>query len=324
LVTLAAGGNEENDQRLAEARSTTDRLAHGEAIFGYTKLAQLVGAPVATQASSWLDLAASPAPSPVATDQTEVELSEDGVAQLFADRHSGVVSFDHKRGQWFEWTGDRWKQDGTGHVYSRLRSLVREVTDDAKPRVRKAARRSGFINGVERLAQRDQAVAVEPDVWDAEPMLLGTPGLTVDLRSGAGYVPVPADRITKHTAIRPADRADCPRWLPFLDEATGGDAEMIRFLQQWCGYCLTGDTREHALLFIYGPGGNGKSVFLSTIAGILGDYAETADMDTFVEAKYARHPTDLAKLRGARLMSASETEEGARLGQEPHQAGDRG
>ncbi|MGP3779934.1 DUF5906 domain-containing protein, partial [Halanaerobium saccharolyticum] len=42
----------------------------------------------------------------------------------------------------------------------------------------------------------------------------------------------------------------------------------------------------------------------------LHDYATTASMDTFVASRSDRHPTDLAMLRGARLVSASETEEG--------------
>ncbi len=41
----------------------------------------------------------------------------------------------------------------------------------------------------------------------------------------------------------------------------------IAFLRRWFGYCLTGDTREHALLFVYGPGGNGKGVTLNTVSG---------------------------------------------------------
>jgi len=81
-------------------------------------------------------------------------------------------------------------------------------------------------------------------------------------------------------------------------------------MQQIAGYSLTGDIREHALFFVYGPGGNGKSVFLNTLTNILADYATTAAMDTFTASKADRHPTDLAMLRGARLVCASETEEG--------------
>lgn len=85
---------------------------------------------------------------------------------------------------------------------------------------------------------------------------------------------------------------------------------MIRFLQQICGYCLTGSTQEHALFFFYGPGGNGKSVFLNTVSGVVGDYTVTAAMETFTASQHDRHSTELAMLRGARLVTASETEEG--------------
>ena len=37
---------------------------------------------------------------------------------------------------------------------------------------------------------------------------------------------------------------------------------MIRFIKQWGGYCLTGDIREHALVFGFGNGKNGKSVWM--------------------------------------------------------------
>jgi putative DNA primase/helicase len=95
-----------------------------------------------------------------------------------------------------------------------------------------------------------------------------------------------------------------------LNDATNGDAELIRYLQQIAGYVLTGATSEHVLFFIYGLGGNGKTVFLNTLTAILSEYAQTAAMDTFTASKYDRHPTDLAMLKGARLVTASETEEG--------------
>jgi putative DNA primase/helicase len=63
-------------------------------------------------------------------------------------------------------------------------------------------------------------------------------------------------------------------------------------------------------VFVYGPGGNGKSVFLNIVIYILQAYATTAAMDTFTVSKSDKHPTDLAMLRGARLVTASETEEG--------------
>ena len=148
------------------------------------------------------------------------------------------------------------------------------------------------------------------ELWDPDHYLLGTPDGTVDLRTGKMRAPSPDDFITKITETTPADSADCPMWLKFLREATAKDDELITYLQRFCGYLLTGDTREHALLFVYGPGGNGKTVFLNTVSAILGDYAQVAAMETFTSSPTDRHPTDLAMLRGARLVCATETEEG--------------
>ena len=148
------------------------------------------------------------------------------------------------------------------------------------------------------------------DRWDCDPYLLGTPAGSIDLRTGALRQSEPGDYITKATAIVPAETASCPRWLQFLDEATAGDIGLIRFMQQWSGYMLTGDTRQQALVFLFGDGGNGKSVFVNAVAGVLGDYASTAAMDTFVASQTERHLAELAMLRGARMVTASETEEG--------------
>jgi putative DNA primase/helicase len=53
-------------------------------------------------------------------------------------------------------------------------------------------------------------------------------------------------------------------------------------------------------------------VLLKTVADILGAYHKTAGIETFTASNTDRHPTDLAGLRGARLVTASETEEGRR------------
>ena len=117
--------------------------------------------------------------------------------------------------------------------------------------------------------------------------------------------------MTKITTATPG--GDCPQWMAFLSDIAGGDVDLQAYLQRMVGYCLTGVTSAHALFFLYGTGANGKSVFANVISTILGDYAATASMDTFVETRGDRHPTDLAGLRGARFVTAIETEQGRRL-----------
>ena len=98
----------------------------------------------------------------------------------------------------------------------------------------------------------------------------------------------------------------------FLERVTDDKRELQDFLQRICGYGLTGVTCEHAMFFLYGTGANGKSVFVNTILGMMGDYAKTAPIETFIDSKNQAHPTDVASLQGARLVTAVETEDGRR------------
>ncbi|MFT8246961.1 phage/plasmid primase, P4 family [Roseomonas sp. BN140053] len=252
-----------------------------------------------------------PAASAAASSEEPGLVTEDSVATAFVQQHGAELRYCHDAGKWYRWTGAVWQRENTRLAFTWARLAARELalaTDEAKVAV--AAGKASFASGVERFALADPAVAVTSAVWDADPWLLGTPGGTVDLRTGELRPARPADHISRSAAITPADTASCPAWLAFLDQATGGDQELIAFLQRWLGYCLTGITSEHALLFVYGPGGNGKGVLLNTVAGILGSYSTTAAIDTFTAAQGDRHPTDLAMLHGARMVMATETEEG--------------
>jgi putative DNA primase/helicase len=97
-----------------------------------------------------------------------------------------------------------------------------------------------------------------------------------------------------------------------LDKVTSGNADYQAFLARVCGYGLTGSTRDHAMFFLHGDGRNGKGTFVGTVAGIMGDYHRTAPTEAFMETKNDRHSTELAMLRGARLVTATETEENRR------------
>jgi putative DNA primase/helicase len=236
-------------------------------------------------------------------------VTEDSAAQQFVEQHGGRLRYCHTRDAWFHWNGVYWKQDGTGRAFHWARELARRLAEDQDGKTRYIASKTSFAAGVERFAKHDPKIAVTSDYWDRDPWLLGTPAGTVDLRTGALRPASPDDGITKTTAVTPSG-GDCPQWLKFLNEATGEDKGLIRFLQQWCGYCLTGITREHALLFVYGDGGNGKGVYLNTFTSVLKDYAVTSAMETFTASNGDKHPTDLAMLCGARLVTASETEAG--------------
>jgi putative DNA primase/helicase len=172
---------------------------------------------------------------------------------------------------------------------------------------------SQTVSAVERLARCDPEHAATVAQWDSDPWLFSTPVGVVDLKTGELREHSRGDYITKLAGAGPGgELADCPRWLSFLDRVTDGRTELAGFLQRMCGYALTGITREHALFFLHGTGANGKSVFLGTVSGILAEYGKTAAIETFIASRNEHHPTDVAGLQGARLVTAFETEDGRR------------
>jgi len=237
--------------------------------------------------------------------------TDDALALSFTRRYHQDWRYVAAWGKWLMWDGQRWRTEDTLAATDLIRHVCRHAAlKSDNPRVAAKLAAASTVASVERLARADRRHAGTTDEWDADLWLLNTPGGVVDLRTGRMRPHDRRDRMTKITTATP--KGDCPTWRQFLSEVTGGDAELQTYLQKMAGYALTGSTREHALFFLYGTGANGKSVFVNTLATILGDYATNAPMDTFMETRTDRHPTDMAGLRGARFVAAIETEQGRR------------
>lgn len=248
---------------------------------------------------------------PVISSDESVWGTEDALALAFTRRYHRDWRYVAAWGRWLVWDGQRWRNEDTLAATDLIRSVCRQTAVRAEDRkVAAKLASSSTVGGVERLARADRRHAATTDEWDADPWLLNTPGGVVDLKTGRTRANDRADRMTKITTATP--RGECPQWRSFLHDVTGGDQNLQDYLQRMVGYALTGSTREHALFFLYGTGANGKSVFVNTLADILGDYATNAPMDTFMETRTDRHPTDMAGLRGARFVAAIETEQGRR------------
>src|SRR5258708_5585814 len=167
------------------------------------------------------------------------------------------------------------------------------------------------ITSVLHLAKSDPRLVATPDQCYRDAWLLDTPAATADFTTGQMLARSRPACIPTSPAVSPG--GDSPQWRAFIHQTPGGAARSTGFIQRMCGYALTGSTQEQCLFFLYGRGANGKSVLLNTVAGVLGDhYHKTAPIETFTESHTERHPTELAGLRGARLVTAIETEEGRR------------
>ena len=251
------------------------------------------------------------APTPAVAKENSVWGSEDALALSFTKRYRHDWRYVAAWGKWLMWDGQRWRTEDTLGATDLVRNVCRHAAlKAASPKTAVKLAAASTMSGVERLARADRRHAGTADEWDADIWLLNTPGGVVDLSIARMRPHDRTDRMTKVSTATP--RGECPTWRAFLSDVTGGDAELMDYLQRMVGYCLTGVTSEHALFFLYGTGANGKSVFVTTIATILGDYAANAPMDTFMETRSDRHPTDLAGLRGARFVASIETEQGRR------------
>ena len=237
--------------------------------------------------------------------------TEDALALGFTRSHAEDWRYVAAWGQWLCWTGTHWQHETTLKAFDLARLVCRKAAASCRnPKIAAKISSAGTVAAVERLARADRRHAATSDEWDQDLWVLNTPGGVVDLRTGALRPHDRADQMTKIATATP--QGDCPTWRQFLATVTGNDPELQAYLARVVGYALTGVTGEHALFFLYGTGANGKSVFVNTIAAILGDYATNAAMDTFMATQGERHPTDMASLRGARLVTSIETEQGRR------------
>lgn len=238
------------------------------------------------------------------------EFSEDDLARRFTEQHGADWRYVAVKNSWMRWDGQTWAKDETHRVWDAIRAICRTASALVHdPKVQRAICSAKTIAAVERIAKSDRVHAATLDMWDSDPWLLNTPGGVVDLRTGAIS---PHDRslyMTKITAVSP-ERGTAPIWSKFLSRVLHDDADLIGFVQRIFGYGLTGHTREHALFFFYGMGRNGKGTAVNTIASIMGPYAATAQASIFMQSQFERHSTDMAMLQGARMVNASELDEG--------------
>lgn len=252
------------------------------------------------------------AEQPSAEADPDNPLTEDALALRFSERHANDLRYIATNGQWQKWDGTRWYSEATCLAFDLARESCRadaRAYGNGKPP--SAVYSAKTIAAVERMAKADRRQATTIEEWDAHDWLFNADA-TFDLKTGIGRPANPADYITKKAASAAAPPGTPhPIWSTFL-ERIAPDPELRAFLKRFCGYCLTGITAEHKFAFAYGTGANGKSTFINTVSAILGDYATVADVGTFIASNTERHPTDVAKLHGYRLVVAQETEKGRR------------
>lgn len=245
-----------------------------------------------------------------------------GNSSMFAVHEVERVRYCELFKKWLIWDGKRWRVDQQKEILTVAKGFLRTLvtyankTDDdelRQQRLRHCIRseRSQAIASFLYLAGAE--LGVLPEDLDRDPWLLNLNNGTLDLKTCTLKKHDRGDNITKISPIDYDQDAVCPRWLAFLDRVMNGNEKMIDFLQRAVGWSLTGDISQHIIFIPFGTGANGKSTFLNTIRAVMGEYAQQIPTETLMVKKYGTVPSDVARLRGARFVTAIEAQEGADL-----------
>lgn len=252
----------------------------------------------------------------------EFALTDLGNAECLVARHGADLRYCDPMKTYFVWDGKRWREDDTQEVVRLAGDTVRSLYATAEAASSKERRReivqhalrsegAARIGAMLQLAQAH--LPIRTTDLDIDPWLFNLEDGTLDLRTGELRPHRREDHITKIARIGYDPAARSPLWERFLERTMAGDAELIAFLRRALGYALTGDTSEQKLLLLYGIGANGKSTFLEVARALLGDYARHSDFSTFLLQRGDSVRNDIARLRGARLVTATEMEGGRAL-----------
>lgn len=251
-------------------------------------------------------------------------LTDLGNARRLVAHHGDDLRFVPAWRTWLVWDGRRWAPDETGDVMRRAKSTARGIVLEAAETTDQQECRALALHGLRseskhalcamiELAQTEPGIPVQPIELDSDAWLLSCQNGTLDLRTGALREHRRDDLITKVAAVPYDPDAYCETLGRFVGRILPG-AELQAFVQRAAGYSLIGDPREEVLFFAYGPPASGKSTLLEAIRSTLGEYAATADFETFLQRRDSGGPRpDIARLAGARFVASTEVDDGKQL-----------
>jgi putative DNA primase/helicase len=246
-------------------------------------------------------------------------------ADRLAREHGRDIRYNSAWKKWLVWNGRFWAADESGAlVHEKGLEMVRNIydellkTDDYRERIEiekygmlseSVRRREAFV----KAAQWNSALNIKSDDLDQNHWLLNVQNGTIDVLAREFREHRQEEMITKMSNVEYDPQADCPLWKQFIREIMDFKPELINFLQTAAGWALTGNTEEQTMFILYGSGANGKTTFLNTILYLLGDYGLATPTETFMKKTADQNTNDIARLRGTRFVTTTETEQGRRL-----------
>ena len=258
--------------------------------------------------------------------QGKLQQSDRTNTARFIREYGDDVRYNAEWKKWLVWNGKYWQTDAsTALLHERILKALDTFYDDL-PRIadiRDRLELEKHIIKSESMRRREAIVKsasvteqlnITSDDLDKNAFLVNVRNGTLDILNDEFREHRREDMITKIAPVDYDPAADCPLWRKFILEIMDYKADVIQFLQTTAGWAITGDTTAQVMFILFGSGANGKSTFLNTLLGILGDYAAAAQTQTFLrQHNNDRMSNDIACLRGARFVTTTEAEQGARL-----------
>ena len=239
--------------------------------------------------------------------------------KAFGDRIRFCVTWN----KFLIWNGTCWQTDTRSSVESMCVKFVHKMyrglrfisdlqlqKDFEKHLIKSESYRR--IQALVGLVKVSEEIIVEDFELDKDEYFFNVKEITLNLKNGKGIVPEPKHLITKKSNFIYEKDAKCPTWDMFLMQIFNNDLGLIHFVQKAMGYSLSGNVSEQCLFILWGTGANGKSTFLNVLQYLFGDYACSTMIETFMK-KNSEQSNDLARLKGARLVTTSEVEQGKPL-----------
>lgn len=250
-----------------------------------------------------------------------------GNAERLILRHGERFRYCAETGEFLVWADQRWYRDsGAIRMHRFAKDTVKDLAlcngvKDAElcEAIRKWAHKSEtepMLMQMLELVRSDRNVVISKEQLDQHPDLLCCTNGVIHLATGELLPNRPDLYLTRSTNTPYVPEAFFEPWERFLREMTGGQERVKYFLQVAMGYTLPGSTKEEVFFLLHGPGATGKSTFLEATIAAMGEYAATANFATFLrkDRQSSSGPSeDIAKLAGARLVTATEVNDGQRF-----------
>lgn len=263
--------------------------------------------------------------------EEEYPLSDTGAARWVRDyirRQGSDVRYTPEAG-YFLVNGGIWRKDDLDAVYAYaqeafevMQTLARDfvfaaMAEDDEEREAEAKRRLKHAHRYSNTTPMESAlrqlrvlrdVATRFEQFDTNPHILACRNGVVDLRDGTLREHNPAFMLTRRVEHDYNPEAKAPRWEEFMREVFPNHTDMPEYMQRLVGYGITGNTDEQCFVVHWGTGANGKSVYTDILTTVFRDITVTTPFSTFEARAGGGIPNDVAALKGARLVMASEGE----------------